>query len=103
MGESYKAIDLDETSSFYMMSHFYTLFNSIDERRIMETVTIRFRIPLDKWAKMTEKEISRIVVFHSGQLYDATCDGNFVELVILAPSTWKTILLQKYLSGYRYC
>lgn len=68
----------------------------------METVTIRFRIPLDKWAKMTEKEISRRVTFFSGQLYDATCDGSFVELVILAPSTWKYILLQKFLAGYRY-
>jgi hypothetical protein len=69
----------------------------------METVTIKYKIPLDKWARMNEDEISRIVRFCSGGLYDATCDGNFVELVILAPSTWKDILLMKFLSGYRYC
>ncbi len=69
----------------------------------METTIIKYRIPLDKWAKMNENEISRIVSWHWGQLYDATCDGYFVELVIIAPSTWRTILIQNCLSRYRYC
>lgn len=69
----------------------------------MELVEIKHRIPLEEWAKMTEREISRRIAFYSGQLYDATCDGNFVELVILAPSTWGYIVLHKFLGGYRYC
>jgi len=69
----------------------------------METIIVKYRIPLDKWAKMNENEISRIVSLHCGLLYDATCDGAFVELVILAPSTWRCILLQNFLGAYRYC
>jgi len=69
----------------------------------METIAIKYKIPLDKWAKMKECDISRIVALYSGCLYDATCDGNCVELIIVAPSTWKYNLLQNCLGVYRYC
>ena len=69
----------------------------------METVTIKHKIPLDKWARMNENEINRIASLYCRKLYDATCDGYFVELIIIAPSVWRYILIQNCLGSYRYC
>lgn len=69
----------------------------------METVVIKYEIFLDEWRNMKESEIDRIVSFRSGTLYDATCDGSVVTLYILAPITYRTIILDNLLRRYRYC
>lgn len=75
----------------------------IIERESMETVVIKYEIFLDEWRNMKESEIDRIVRFRSGTLYDATCDGSVVTLYILAPITYRTIILDNMLRQYRYC
>jgi len=65
----------------------------------MEFVRIEHSIPIEEY---NETRVDRIVNMYSGQLADTIFDDDTVTLVIFAPSTWRTIMMNKVLLPYRY-
>ena len=65
----------------------------------MEFVRIEHSIPIEEY---NETHVNRIVNMYSGQLVDTIFDDNKVTLVIVAPSTWRTIMMNNVLLPYRY-
>lgn len=65
----------------------------------MEFVRIEHSIPIKEY---NEAHVNRIVNMYSGQLADTIFDDDTVTLVIFAPLTWKTIMLNNVLLPYRY-
>ena len=65
----------------------------------MEFVRIEHSIPIKEY---NEAHVNRIVNMYSGQLVDTIFDDDTVTLVIFAPSTWRTIMMNNVLLPYRY-
>ena len=68
----------------------------------MELVTIEKHLSKEEYERMTKKDIQRLVRSYSGTLTDIVHKDDEVILIILAPSTWRYLLLHSLLIPYRY-
>jgi len=65
----------------------------------MDFVTIQYRINLNE---LTNKNVERICRYYSGTLNDIVLNDDEAILIIVAPSSWRTIILNELLLPYRY-
>jgi len=68
----------------------------------METILIKRTISKEQFDAMSDTDISEIVQLYCGTLLQIEQFEDVVTLHIIAPSTWKTCLIQNFLLPYRY-
>ena len=66
----------------------------------MEFVEVRVELTLDEYNN--DKLVNDIIRMHSARLKDTIFDDDKVILVLMAPSTWRILLVQSVLEPYRY-
>ena len=66
----------------------------------MEFVEVRVELTLDEYNN--DKLVNDVIRMYSARLKDTIFDDDKVILILIAPSTWQTLLMQSILEPYRY-
>ena len=66
----------------------------------MDFVEVRVELTLDEYNN--DKLVKNVIRMHSARLKDTIFDDDKVILILIAPSTWRTLLAQSILGPYRY-
>lgn len=66
----------------------------------MDFVEVRVELTLDEYNN--DKLVNNVIKMYSARLKDTIFDDDKVILILMAPSTWKILLMQSILGPYRY-